>query len=133
MLEHAVHAELGNLVGINLTESTDSCQLIVDQCIALADCILDRRSAPAWAPSEKVIRVFANLTVRGLENSVEKIAHTGLPAATSDAVYTYLARMVVDGEPAADSPAIPNARVVPPRPHRHLASARNPIRESTSA
>ena len=101
MLEHAVHAEQANLVIIQLTESTDTCHLIVDQCIALADCILDRRTAAPWPPSEKVIRAFANLTVSGLENSGEKIAHTGPPAATSDAVYTYLARVVVDGEPAA--------------------------------
>ena len=50
MLEHAVHAELADLVIINLTESADTCGLIVDQCIALADCILDRRSAPPWPP-----------------------------------------------------------------------------------
>ena len=101
ILEHAVHAELGNLVGIQLTESADTCQLIVDQCIALAECILDRRTEAPWPPSEKVIRVFANLTVRGLEKSGEKIARTGPPAAAGDAVYTYLARVVVDGEPAA--------------------------------
>jgi hypothetical protein len=100
VLEHAVHAELGNLVGINLTESPDTCQLIVDQCIALAECILDRRSALPWPPTEKVIRVFAKFTISGLENSGEKIAHTGPPTATSDAVYTYIARVVVDGEPA---------------------------------
>jgi hypothetical protein len=63
MLEHAVHAEMGNLIGIQLSESADTCQLIVDQCIALADCILDRRTEAPWPPSEKVIRVFANLTV----------------------------------------------------------------------
>jgi hypothetical protein len=101
MLEHAVHAELGNLADIQLTESADTCHLIVDQCIALADCILDRRTAPPWPPTEKVIRVFANLSVRGLENSGEEIAHTGPPASTPDAVYTYLARVVVAGEPAA--------------------------------
>ena len=100
MLEHAVHAEMGNLIVIQLSESADTCHLIVDQCIALADCILDRRTETPWPPSEKVIRVFANLTVRGLENSGEKIAHTGPPAATSDAVHTYLARVVVNGEPA---------------------------------
>ena len=102
MLEHAVHAELADLVIINLTESPDTCQLIVDQCIALADCILDRRTSTPWPPSEKVIRVFAKSTITGLENSGEKIAHTGPPAATSDAVYTYLARVVVDGQPATD-------------------------------
>jgi hypothetical protein len=100
MLEHAVHAELADLVIINLTESADTCGLIVDQCIALADCILDRRSAPPWPPGEQVIRVFAAATVSGLENSGEKIAHTGPPAATSDAVYVFLARVVVGGEPA---------------------------------
>ncbi len=100
MLEHAVHAELADLTIINLTESAETCQLIVDQCIALADCILDRRSAPPWPPSEEVIRVFAAATVSGLEDSGEEIAHTGPPAATSDAVYVYLARVVVGGEPA---------------------------------
>ena len=100
MLEHAVHAELGTMVGINLNESTDTCGLIVDQCIALADCILDRRTAAPWPPSEKVIRAFATATVAGLKNSGEEIAHTGPPAATSDAVYTYLARVVVAGESA---------------------------------
>jgi hypothetical protein len=106
MLEHAVHAEQANLVIIQLTESADTCALVVDQCIALADCILDRRTTEPWPPSKKVIRVFATTTLSGLENSGEKIAHTGPPAATSDAVYTYLARVVVDGEPAT--------RVFPP-------------------
>ena len=100
MLEHAVNAELADLTIINLTESPGTCQLIVDQCIALADCILDRRTPEPWPPTEKVIRVFATATLTGLENSGEKIAHTGPPAATSDPVYTYLARVVVDGEPA---------------------------------
>ena len=101
MLEHAIHAELADLAIIQLTESPDTCQLIVDQCIALADCILDRRTSEPWPPSDKVIRAFAKSAITGLENSVEKIAHTGPPAATTDAVYTYLARVVVAGEPAA--------------------------------
>jgi hypothetical protein len=101
MLEHAVHGEQADLAIIQLTESTDTSHLIIDQCIALAECILDRRTAAPWPPTQKVIRAFANLTVHGLENSGEKIAHTGPPAATSDAVYTYLSRVIVDGEPAA--------------------------------
>jgi len=100
MLEHAVQAELAALIKIQLTESAETCGLLVDQCIALADCILDRRTSEPWPPTEKVIRVFATATVSGLENSGEKIAHTGPPAATSDAVYVYLARVVVGGEPA---------------------------------
>jgi hypothetical protein len=100
MLEHAVHAELADLIITNLTENADTCQLVVDQLIALADCILDRRSAPPWPPTEQVIRVFATATVSGLENSGEQIARTGPPAATGDAVYAYLARVVAGGEPA---------------------------------
>ena len=49
MLEHAVHAEMGNLIGIQLSESADTCQLIVDQCIALADCILGEPPAALLA------------------------------------------------------------------------------------
>ena len=100
MLEHAAHAELADLTIIQLTETPDTCGLIVDQCIALADCILDRRTSAPWPPTEKVIRVFATTTVTGLKSSGEKIAHTGPPAATSDAVFVYLARVVVAGEPA---------------------------------
>ena len=37
------------------------------------------------------------------EDSGEKIAHTGPPAATRDAAYTYLARVVVGGEPATQA------------------------------
>ena len=100
MLEHAVHAELGTMVGINLNESADTCGLIVDQCIGIADCILDRQTSAPWPPAEKVIRAFATATVTGLENCGEEIAHTGPPAATRDAVYLYLARVVVGGESA---------------------------------
>jgi hypothetical protein len=100
MLQHAAHAELADLTIIQLTETPDTCGLIVDQCIALADCVLDRRTSAPWPPTEKVIRVFATTTVNGLKNSGEKIAHTGPPAATSDAVFVYLARVVVAGEPA---------------------------------
>jgi hypothetical protein len=100
MLEHAAHAELADLTIIQITENPDTCQLIVDQCIALAECILDRRTSAPWPPTQKVIRAFATATVSGLENSGEKIAHTGPPAATSDAVYTFLARVVVAGESA---------------------------------
>jgi hypothetical protein len=45
VLEHAVHAELPDLAIAQINESADTCQLIVDQCIALADCILDRRTS----------------------------------------------------------------------------------------
>jgi hypothetical protein len=71
----AVHAELGTMTGINVNESADTCGQVVDQCIAIADCILDRRTAAPWPPAEKVIRVFATSTVTGLESCGEEIAH----------------------------------------------------------
>jgi len=93
---------LAGLIVIQFAETADTCQLIVDQCIALADCIIDRRTPAPWPPTEEVIRVFATATVKRLKNSGEKIAHTGPPAASSDAVYTYLACVVVAGESATD-------------------------------
>jgi hypothetical protein len=100
VLEHAVHAELGTLVGINLRESVDTCQLIVDQCTALVDCMLTGRLSCPWPPAEDELRLVVAATTAGLASSGEEIAHTGPPAATRDAVYAYLARVVVDGEPA---------------------------------
>jgi hypothetical protein len=58
-------------------------------------------SSPNRWPTLFPPRVFATKTVAGIKNSGEKIAHTGPPAATPDAVYQYLARVVVAGEPAA--------------------------------
>jgi hypothetical protein len=101
ILEHAVHAELADLIVINLRESADTCQLIVDQCIALAECILIGESSPPWPPNEEELRLIAAATTSGLESSGEKIAYTGPPAAAGHkAVYAYLARVVVGGEPA---------------------------------
>jgi hypothetical protein len=48
MLEHAVHSELAGLMIINLDEGPDTCGLIAYQCIALAHCTLDRRTAAPW-------------------------------------------------------------------------------------
>jgi hypothetical protein len=102
MLEHAVHAELADLAVLSLTESPDTCQMVVDQCIAVADSILNSRSTSAWPPADEDIRLVAAITVSGLEVSSEQIARTGPPAAAGDeAVYAYLARVVVAGEPTA--------------------------------
>lgn len=57
----------------------------------------------AWPPAEEDLRLIAAITTSGLDAAREKIAHTGPPAAAGDeAVYTYLARVVVAGEPAAE-------------------------------
>jgi hypothetical protein len=102
MLEHAVHAELADLAVFSLTESPDTCELVVDQCVAIADMILNSKSQGAWPPAEEDIRLAATITISGLEASGEPIAHTGPPAeAGKEAVYAYLARVVVAGEPAA--------------------------------
>jgi hypothetical protein len=102
MLEHAVHAELADLAVFSLTESPDTCQMVVDQCVAVADAILNGRSPSGWPPAEEDIRLAAAVAVSGLEASGEQIAHTGPPAEAGDeAVYAYLARVVVAGEPAA--------------------------------
>jgi hypothetical protein len=101
ILEHAVHAELADLTIINLNESADTCHLIVDQCIALTDCMIGGRLPSPWPPAEEDLRRIATAATAGLERSGEQIAHTGPPAATPDAAYLYLARVVVDGEPAA--------------------------------
>jgi hypothetical protein len=102
ILAHAVHAELADLIVINLRESADTCQLIVDQCIALAECVLIGESSSPWPPTEEDLRLIAAATISGLESSGEKIAYTGPPAAAAGnkAVYAYLARVVVGGEPA---------------------------------
>jgi hypothetical protein len=103
MLEHAVHGEMADLVIINLAESADTCQLVVDQCVALADCILGSRSSSPWPPTDEDIRLIAAIAISGIAESGEKIAHTGPPAAGGDeAVYAYLARVVVGGEAATE-------------------------------
>src|ERR1700753_272357 len=79
MLRHAVSAELADLVVINLRESADTCQLIVDQCVALAECILIGQSSSPWPPTEEELRLVAAATVSSLDCSGEKIARTGPP------------------------------------------------------
>ena len=102
MLDHAVQAELADLAVFSLTESPEACQLVVDQCVAVADAILNSRYPDPWPPAEEDIRLVADVTISGLEASGEQIAGTGPPAeAGEEAVYAYLARVVADGEPAA--------------------------------
>jgi hypothetical protein len=101
VLGHAVHAELADLEVFGLTESPDTCQMITDQCVAVADAILSRQSQAVWPPAEADIRQAAAVTVSGLEASGEPIARTGPPAAAGEgAVCAYLARVVAAGEPA---------------------------------
>jgi hypothetical protein len=102
MLEHAVRAEMAHLVIINVTESAGTCQLIVDQCVALAEGILITSSESLrWPPADEDIRLLTTVAIRGLADCGERIAHTGPPAeAGPRAVYAYLSRVVAAGEPA---------------------------------
>jgi hypothetical protein len=101
MLEHAVHSELADVALFSLTESPDTCHMVVDQCIAVADCILNSESNDVWPPTEEDIRRVAAATISDLEASGEQIAHTGSPAGVgTEAVYAYLARVIAAGEPA---------------------------------
>jgi hypothetical protein len=114
MLEYAVHAELADVALFSLTESPDTCQMVVDQCIAVADCILNSETNDVWPPAEKDIRLVAAATISGLEASGEQIARTGSPASLGEeAVYAYLARVVAAGEPAANVFPPEEAVVVP--------------------
>jgi hypothetical protein len=100
VLAHAVRAEMGNLVAVNLKETAGTCQLVVDQCVALADVILTGTTQPPWPPAEEDLRIIAAITTSGLQACGEPIAGTGPPAAAGDeAVYAYLSRVVVAGEP----------------------------------
>ena len=102
VIEHAVHAELADLEVFSLTGSSATCQMIVDQCVALADSILNHESEAMWPPGDEVVQQAVAVAVSGLEASGEQIARTGPPAeAGEEAVYAYLARVVVAGEPAA--------------------------------
>ena len=98
-LEHAANAELVDLTVLNLNESIVTCDLVADQCTALVYCMLSGR-LPSWPPAEEDLRLIAAAITAGVKSSGEKIAHTGPPSATYDAIYTYLSRVVVDGEPS---------------------------------
>ena len=101
MLEHAVHAELADVALFGITEP-DTCQMVVDQCVAVAGAILNGMSPWAWPRPDEDIRQAAAVTVSGLETSGEPIARTTPPAEAGDeAVYAYLARVVAANEPAA--------------------------------
>jgi hypothetical protein len=114
MLEHAVQAELADVALFSLTESPDTCQMVVDQCIAVADCILDSESNDVWPPAEEDLRRVTATTISGLDASGEQIARTGSPAgAGAEAVYAYLARVIAAGEPA-ESVFLPEEAVVVP-------------------
>jgi hypothetical protein len=102
MLDRAVHGQLDRLAALIRAENEKTCQLVVDQCVAVADCIVNGRSA-AWPPSEADLRMIAAITSSSMENPEHPEPRSKPPAAIADpVVYEYLSRAVVRGEPIDD-------------------------------
>jgi hypothetical protein len=98
MLDYAVHGQLDREVARLRAENQNTTQLVLDQCVTVADCIVNGRSA-AWPPSEADLRMIAAITSSRMENPEYSEATRGAPAAIADpVVYDFLSRAVVRGE-----------------------------------
>jgi hypothetical protein len=98
MLDYAVQGELDSLAASIRAQNRETCQLILDQCVAVADCIVNGRSA-AWPPSEADLRMIAAITSSSIENPEYGTDRAKPPAAIADpAVYDCISRAVVRGE-----------------------------------
>jgi hypothetical protein len=98
MLNSAVHGRFDHLAALIRAEDQKTCQLALDQCVAVADCIVNGRSA-AWPPSEADLRMIAAITSSSMENPEYPEPRAKPPAAIADPVaYEYLSRAVVRGE-----------------------------------
>lgn len=98
VLSHAVRGELDDMAAVFRAESRETCQLVLDQCVAVADCIVNGRSA-AWPPSEPDLRMIAAITSSCMEGPEFGEGRAEPPATIADpVVYDYLSRAVVDGE-----------------------------------
>jgi hypothetical protein len=105
MLYAAVHGQLDRLAALIRAENQKTRQLVLDQCVAVADCIVNGRSA-AWPPSEADLRMIAAITSSCIENPECRGPRTEPPAAIADpVVYDYLSRAVVCGERIDDEDA----------------------------
>jgi hypothetical protein len=85
MLDHAVHGQLGRLAARLRAENQNTTQLALDQCVAVADCIVNGRS-DAWPPSEADLRMIAAITSSCRENPEYSEARVEPPAAIADPV-----------------------------------------------
>ena len=102
MLDYAVHGELDRLAALIRAQNQKTSQLVLDQCLAVADCILNGRSG-AWPPSEADLRMIAAITGSSMENPECGLERGKPPAAIADpVVYNYLSRAVVRGESLDD-------------------------------
>jgi hypothetical protein len=112
MLGHAVHGELNSLAALIQAQNQKTRQLVLDQCVAVADCILGGRSS-AWPPHDDDLRMIAAITTSSMETPEYGQARAKPSALIADAiVYEYLSRVVVRGDdlddvfPAANAAAL---------------------------
>lgn len=98
MLDCAAHGQLDCLAARLRKENQKTCQLVRDQCVVVADCIVNCRSA-AWPPSEADLRMIAAITTSSMENPEYPEQRAAPPAVIADpVVYDFLSRAVVRGE-----------------------------------
>ena len=98
MLDYAAHGQLDGLAVRLSAENQKTCQLVLDQCVVVADCIVNGRSA-AWPPSEADLRMIAAITSSCMENPEYSEPRAEPPVAIADpVVYDFLSRVVVRGQ-----------------------------------
>lgn len=97
-LDYAVLGELDRLAALLRAQPQKTRQLVLDQCAAVADCIVNGRSS-AWPPSDDDLRMIAAITSSSMENPEQIRAGAQRPATIADpAVYDFLSRVIVRGE-----------------------------------
>lgn len=109
MLDYAAHGQPDRLAVRLREENQKTCQLVLDQCVVVAHCIVNGRSA-TWPPSEADLRMLAAITSSCTE-SPEPTAAIADPV-----VYNFLSRAVVLGERIDDvigteDPAVLTVRI----------------------
>jgi hypothetical protein len=107
MLDYAVLGELTRLTALIGAQNEKTCQLILDQCVVVSDCILSGRSA-SWPPGDADLHMIAAITGSSMAQPEYPERPVG-PAIADPLVYDYLSRVVFRGEriedvlPAADA------------------------------
>ena len=97
-LDYAVLGELDQLAALLRAQPQKTRQLVLDQCAAVADCIVNGRSS-AWPPSDDDLRMIGAITSSSMETpEYGKALAERLGTITDHAVYDYLSRVIVRGE-----------------------------------
>jgi hypothetical protein len=112
MLDCAVIGELDRLAALIRAQNQKTCQLALDQCAAVSDCILNGRSS-MWPPTDDDLRMIAAITTSSMDNPYYSTGRADRPLTIADpVVYDYLSRVIVHGEqldkvfPAGDGAAL---------------------------